>query len=315
VKERVRRPADGVTGAGGQSARPDRADEVEVTVISGLSGAGRSEAAKALEDLGWFVIDNLPPALIDKMLALALGPGHDIDRIALVIDARGGTFFSEAGAELEKLRRQVYNFRLVFLEASDDVLVRRFEASRRKHPLAEDDRVVVGIQRERELMRQFKETADLVIDTSALSVRALRRRVSVFFEGPGAGDGVRSTIISFGYKFGLPLDADMVFDVRFLPNPHWVEGLRELTGLEQPVRDYVVAQNGYEPFVDRVRSLLELCLPGYRAEGRHYLTVAIGCTGGRHRSVVLAEEIGELVRVAGFQAKVIHRDVRKQAAQ
>ncbi|HEX2236329.1 MAG TPA: RNase adapter RapZ [Actinomycetota bacterium] len=308
-------PAGGADGSGGPAAPRDRPDDVEVTVISGLSGAGRSEAARVLEDLGWFVIDNLPPALIDTMLTLALGPGHDIDRIALVIDARGGTFFHEAGAELEKLRRRVYNFRLVFLEASDDVLVRRFEATRRKHPLAEEDRVVVGIQRERQLMRQFKETADLVIDTSALSVRALRRRISVFFEGRGAGDGVRTTIISFGYKFGLPLDADLVFDVRFLPNPHWVEGLRELTGLDGPVRDYVAAQDGYGSFVERVRSLLELCLPGYQAEGRHYLTVAIGCTGGRHRSVVLAEAVGELVRAGGFQATVIHRDVRKQAAQ
>jgi UPF0042 nucleotide-binding protein len=291
-----------------------RAWDVDVTVISGLSGAGRSEAAKALEDLGWFVIDNLPPALIEKMLSLALGPGHEITRMALVIDARGGQFFTEAAAELDKLRRDVCNFRLVFLEASDDVLVRRFEASRRRHPLATEDRVVVGIKHERELMRPFREGADLIIDTSELSVRALRTRLGGFFEGPAFGDGLKTTVLSFGYKFGLPLDADIVLDVRFLPNPHWVPGLRELTGLDEPVRAYVREQEGAGDFLDRTRDLFALWLPGFQEEGRHYLTVAVGCTGGRHRSVALAEDIGAFIKEKGFAVKVLHRDVRRPTA-
>lgn len=288
-----------------------RAREVDVTVITGLSGAGRSEAAKALEDLGWFVIDNLPPALISKMLSLALAPGNDIKRIALVIDARGGTFFTEATKELEKLRRDTCNFRMVFLEASDDSLVRRFDASRRVHPLAPDDRIVVGIQRERELMGRFREGADVIIDSSNLSVRDLRTKIGALFEGATTSEGLTTTVVSFGYKFGLPLDADIVLDVRFLPNPHWVEGLRELTGVEQGVRDYVLEQGATVDFLDRTRDLFAVLLPGYHGEGRHYLTVAVGCTGGRHRSVVLADEIAGFIREKGFAATVIHRDVHR----
>lgn len=291
-----------------------RAREMDVTIMTGLSGAGRSEAAKALEDLGWFVVDNLPPALMKTMIRLALAPGNDIKRIALVIDARGGTFFIEAARELEKLRRDLCNYRLVFLEASEDALVRRFEASRRKHPLAVNDRALVGIQRERELMKPFREGADVIIDTSELSVRDLRRRLGAYFEDASAAEGLKTTIISFGYKFGLPLDADIVLDVRFLPNPHWVETLRELSGVEAPVRDYVLEQEGTAPFLDRTRDLFAILLPGYQAEGRHYLTVAIGCTGGRHRSVVLAEELARFVEDKGFSAKVVHRDVDRDAA-
>ena len=292
-----------------------RAQRVDVLVISGLSGAGRSEAAKALEDLGWFVVDNLPPALIKTMVSLALAPGNDIDLIALVIDARGGTFFSEAMKELEKLRRDVCNYRLVFLEASDDVLVRRFDASRRRHPLAPDDRVAVGIQRERDLMRPFREGADIVVDTSDMSVRALRTRLGSYFSDVSASDGLSTTVISFGYKYGLPLDADLVFDVRFLPNPHWVPDLRPLTGLEQSVKDYVLGHSVTTAFMDRLCDLLEMLLNGYQEEGRHYLTVAIGCTGGRHRSVVLSEAIGATIRDLGFRAKVVHRDVERPQAQ
>ncbi|MBA2313478.1 MAG: RNase adapter RapZ [Actinobacteria bacterium] len=288
-----------------------RARDVEVVVISGLSGAGRSEAAKALEDLGWFVVDNLPPALIKTMLSLALAPGNDMKRIAVVIDARGGTFFTEAMQQLEKLRRDVCNYRLLFLEASDDALVRRFDATRRRHPLASGDRVVVGIKRERELMRPFREGADLILDTSDLSVRALRSRIGASFEEPEAAEGLRTTVISFGYKFGLPLDADIVLDVRFLPNPHWVPGLREQTGLDQPVRDYVCDQPATAQFLDHIRSLFGLLLDGYQSEGRAYLTVAIGCTGGRHRSVVLADVIAGYIGEHGFGVRVVHRDVER----
>jgi UPF0042 nucleotide-binding protein len=280
-------------------------------VISGLSGAGRSEAAKALEDLGWFVIDNLPPALITKMLSLALAPGNDLRHIALVIDARGGTFFEEAAKALEKMRRDISNFRMVFLEASDDSLVRRFDATRRRHPLAGDDPVGVGIQRERELMSGFRDGADIIIDTSSLSVRELRAKMGSYFSPGTPAEGMKTNVISFGYKFGIPLDADIVLDVRFLPNPYWVEDLRDLTGLDDGVKEYVRSHDVTEEFLLRARDLLAVLLPGYQAEGRHYLTVAIGCTGGRHRSVVLAESIGELIREKGFGVKVIHRDVER----
>ncbi len=287
----------------------------EFLVITGMSGAGRSTAADTFEDLGWFVIDNLPPALIDKMLSLALSnEKEDVGPIALVIDARGGTFFDEAANALERLRTDVSNFRLVFLEASDDALVRRFDASRRRHPLSEDDRLIVGIQRERDLMRPFRDAADLIVDTSDLSVRELRAKLGAYFQVGATAGGLKTTIISFGYKFGLPLDADIVLDVRFLPNPHWVEGLRELAGTDTAVRDYVLRQDATSDFLERTKDLFALLLPSYEKEGRHYLTVAIGCTGGRHRSVVLAEEIGAFIRDKGFDAKVIHRDVERKAS-
>ena len=289
--------------------RRTRAQDVDVTVITGLSGAGRSEAAKALEDLGWYVIDNLPPALIAKMLSLAMAPGNDIDRIALVIDVRGGAFFGEAERELAKLRREFVNFPLVFLEPSHDVLERRFVASRRRHPPS--DRLVTGIQQARELTRPFREGADLILDSSELSVRQLRRRMATYFSADHMAEGLQTTLISFGYKYGLPMDADIVLDVRLLPNPHWIDGLRELTGQEEPVRDYVLAQDLAVDFMSRVKDLLALLLPGYQSEGRHYLTIAIGCTGGRHRSVVLSEEIGSFIQEKGYFAKVIHRDVER----
>jgi RNase adapter protein RapZ len=288
-----------------------RARDVDVTVITGLSGAGRSEAAKALEDLGWFVIDNLPPALISKMLSLALAPGNDITRVALVIDARGGTFFEEANRALAKLRRDVCNFRLIYLESSDEALVRRFDASRRKHPMALDNRVSVGIQRERQLMSVFRDGADLIIDTSRMKVRDLRTKLGAFFEGATPAEGLKTTVVSFGYKFGLPLDADLAIDVRFLPNPHWVDELRDLTGVDKAVRDYVLDQEVTTDFMDRLKDLLAVLLPGYESEGRHYLTIAVGCTGGRHRSVVLAEEVATFIKDKGFGAKVIHRDVER----
>jgi RNase adapter protein RapZ len=287
-----------------------RASEVDVTVISGLSGAGRSEAAKALEDLGWFVIDNLPPQLISKMLSLALAPGNDIQRMALVIDARGGTFFDDAMRELSKLRRDLCNFRLIFLEASDEMLERRFESTRRRHPLAEAS-VAEGIHRERDLMTPFREGADLIIDTTDLSVRELRKRLGAQLQDDSPIEGLKTTVISFGYKFGLPLDADVILDVRFLPNPHWVDDLRPLSGLDDPVRAYVMQQDGAIAFLERSKDLFAVLMAGFQDEGRHYLTVAVGCTGGRHRSVVLAEEFGAFMNDKGFPARIIHRDIER----
>lgn len=285
---------------------------VEVTVLSGLSGAGRSEAAKALEDAGWYVIDNLPPQLLEKMIALALAPGTLISRIALVVDARGGTFFLEALGALDALKEQV-EYRLVFLEASDEVLVRRFDATHRRHPLVTDDNVETGVREERELMMPFRARADLIIDTSDMNARDLRLKIAAYFGGEGDSEGLKTTVVSFGYKYGLPVDADIVLDVRFLPNPHWVDELRPFDGRDGKIKDFVLSQEGTDEFLDKAKGLFEVLLPGYREEGRHYLTVAVGCTGGRHRSVVLTEVLSEHFNRAGYPSKVLHRDVDRVA--
>ena len=288
-----------------------RTSTVDFVVITGLSGAGRSEAAKVLEDLGYFVIDNLPPPLIGRVAELAL-VGRDRSRVALVVDARGGAFaddVSELQRALEPLRALTITLRVLFLEASDEVLVRRFEQTRRRHPVA-GERVVEAIALERELLRDLRAGADLVIDTSDLNVHELRTRILAAFTDEGAG--LLVTVASFGFKYGLPLDADMVLDVRFLPNPHWVPALRPKTGQDTAVREYVLQQEGTKAFMDRVEALLEIALPGYVREGKHYLTVAIGCTGGRHRSVVLAEELGRWLAERRFRVNVTHRDMERE---
>ena len=288
-----------------------RAATVDFVVITGMSGAGRSEAAKVLEDLGYFVIDNLPPSLIGRVAELAL-VGRDQSRVALVVDARGGAFaddVSELQRALEPLRAQTITLRVLFLEASDEVLVRRFEQTRRRHPVA-GERVVEAIARERDLLRELRAGADLVIDTSDLNVHELRDRILAAFADEAAG--LLVTVASFGFKYGLPLDADVVLDVRFLPNPHWVPSLRPQTGQDRAVRDYVLEQEGTKAFMDRVEALLKIALPGYVREGKHYLTVAIGCTGGRHRSVVLAEELGRWLADRSFRVNVTHRDMERE---
>jgi UPF0042 nucleotide-binding protein len=282
---------------------------VDITVISGVSGAGRSEAAKALEDLGWYVIDNLPPQLIEQMIQLSLQPGNLITRIALVIDARNGSFFREAEAAIEALESTI-DFRLVYLDADDEVLVRRFAATLRRHPLAEGDDLVSGIREERRLMTWFRDKSDLIIDTSSMSSRDLRQKMSGYFEGQ-TGDDMRTTVVSFGYKYGLPVDADIVLDVRFLPNPHWIDELRPFDGRQDPIKEYVLGKEATTEFLDRLRDLLVTVMPGYQSEGRHFLTIAVGCTGGRHRSVVLADEIARFIADKGYQVGVVHRDVER----
>lgn len=284
---------------------------VEVAVISGLSGAGRSEAAKALEDLGWYVIDNLPPPLVGQMVNLALSPANLISRIALVMDARGGAAFEEAGDALDALGESV-NYRVVFLEASDETLVRRFDATRRRHPLVTDDNVVAGIREERALMSHFRERADLIIDTSNMTTRDLKLKIDAYFGGTDPTGTLKTTVMSFGYKYGLPLDADMVLDVRFLPNPHWIEELRPYSGLDEEIQEYVLGKAETGEFLEHTQALLKVLMPGYVHEGRHYLTIAIGCTGGRHRSVVLSEVIGRFLSECGYACKVIHRDVDRE---
>jgi RNase adapter protein RapZ len=279
-----------------------------ILLITGLSGAGRSEAARSLEDIGYFVVDNLPPALLPKMAELAASPGGP-GRVAIVVDARGGVFFRELSRALEELREQRVPSRIVFLDASDDDLVNRYEATRRRHPLAPADRVAEGIRKERLMMESLRADADLVIDTSGLTPHDLRDRIREMFAQAPPEAGLLVTVVSFGFKYGSPRDADLVLDVRFLPNPHWVDELRPLPGTNQKVREYVEGQEEYEAFMKRLESLLDVVVPGYVDEGKSYLTVAIGCTGGRHRSVVVGDDLADYFRERGHRVSVDHRDI------
>jgi UPF0042 nucleotide-binding protein len=274
-------------------------------VITGLSGAGRTQAANTFEDLGWFVIDNLPPGLIGKVADLAQAPGSTIDRVALVVGT--GAYLDELTPSLDDLRRRGARIRIMFLDASDEVLVRRYEGTRRRHPLADSDRVLDGIQRERAALEAVKAEADVVVDTSDLNVHQLRDRLLALFAEDAPNNGLQTNVVSFGYKHGLPLDVDLVFDCRFLPNPHWVDELRPFTGLDQPVRDYVMGQKETGLFLTKLDEMLALLLPAYVKEGKSYLSIAVGCTGGRHRSVVLAEELGKLLTARGFRPTMYPR--------
>ncbi len=293
-----------------RSARPaDRsAQGPGLLIVTGLSGAGRSEAARALEDLGYFVVDNLPPTLLPKMAELAARPGGP-GRLAIVVDARGGVFFGELSKSLEELQQAQVPYRILFLEAADEDLVKRYEATRRRHPLAPADRVVEGIRKERIMMESLRGEADLILDTSGLTPHELRGKIrDAFAEAPPEA-GLQVSVMSFGYKHGTPRDADLVIDCRFLPNPHWVDELRPLPGTDERVRTYVKGQQTYREFMRRLRSLLGFMVPGFVAEGKSYLTVAVGCTGGRHRSVVIAEELASFFRDKGLPVSVEHRDL------
>jgi UPF0042 nucleotide-binding protein len=282
----------------------------EFLVVTGLSGAGRSQAGAALEDIGWYVMDNIPTALINKVAELVSGPGPEAQRLALVVGRHAGQL-GELQAAIQQLRASGERFKVLFLDSSDEVLVRRFEGTRRRHPLGEEG-VVEAIADERRQLRPIKEMADVVVDTSDLNVNQLRERLAELFSN-GETIAMQILVLSFGFKHGVPLDVDNVLDVRFLPNPHWVEAMRPLTGLDEPVRRYVLAQPEAKEFLDRVEHLLKFLVPAYVKEGKSYLTIAIGCTGGRHRSVVLAEEIADSLSRLGYYPSVSHRDVERPA--
>ncbi|MCA1823723.1 MAG: RNase adapter RapZ [Frankia sp.] len=283
---------------------------LDLTIITGLSGAGRSEAAKCLEDQGWFVVDNLPPALLGTMAELVARSQTAVTRVAVVVDVRGRAFFADLRAALGQIDERGIARRVLFLEASDEVLVRRFEHVRRPHPLQDGDRVVDGIARERELLQELRGEADLVIDTSELNVHELRSKVATAFGE--TEPQLRATVVSFGYKYGLPVDADLVVDCRFLPNPHWVPELRAFTGQDEQVRDYVLMQPGAAEFIKQYDEVLRLLLDGYAREGKRYLTLAVGCTGGKHRSVVIAEELGRRLAEHDATVSVVHRDLGRE---
>ncbi len=283
----------------------------EFLVVTGMSGAGRSTAAATLEDMGWFVIDNLPAALIMKMVEMVDRPGSGMERVVLVI-GRGGAdtgteYYDDLGAVLDDLRLTRRRVRVLFLDAPDDVLVRRYEGTRRRHPLAARG-VEESIADERKLLGPVRERADLLIDTAELNSNQLRARILEAF-GDEEAPLMQTSVISFGYKHGLPLDVDIVFDCRFLPNPYWVEELQPYSGIDAPVRDYVLGQPDSLAFLEKVDDLLTSILPAFHREGKSYLTIAIGCTGGRHRSVVLAEALAELLGAHGQGVSVFHRDI------
>jgi UPF0042 nucleotide-binding protein len=283
----------------------------ELVIITGMSGAGRSTAANVLEDLGWFVVDNLPPALIPTLTELGGRAQGNVPRIAAVVDVRSGSFFADLTEALARLKNDGINPRIIYLEASDAVLVRRHEAVRRPHPLQGDGRLVDGIARERDMVGDLRADADIIIDTSDLNVHELSAKVLQAFEENGR-TGLHATLISFGYKYGLPVDADLVADCRFLPNPHWVPELRPLTGQDAAVRDYVLQQRGAKEFIDGYTSLLEVVSAGYLREGKRFATVAIGCTGGKHRSVAITEQLKQRLSDLGMDVVVVHRDLGRE---
>jgi RNase adapter protein RapZ len=290
-----------MTDGDGERTVPD------IVIITGMSGAGRSTAAKSLEDLGWFVVDNLPPGLLPTMMDLA--GRASLAGIAAVVDVRSRAFSTDLKTAVSELGIRGVSPQVIFLEASDDTLVRRFESVRRPHPLQGAGRVVDGIAAERELLRDVRGDADVVLDTSALNVHELRSRMHGYFGGDSV-TGLRLNIVSFGYKYGLPVDADLVADCRFLPNPHWVQALRPLSGLDGPVRDYVLGQPAASAFLAAYLSVLEVSLAGFEHEGKRFVTLAVGCTGGKHRSVAIAEQLA--TRLGGRDVTVTHRDLGRE---
>ena len=288
----------------------DAAAPLEVVVVTGLSGAGKISAGRVLEDLGFFVVDNLPPALLAPMVEL--GARGDLRRFAAVVDVRSRAFSSDLAEAIRLLAEDGHRPRVVYVHARDEVLVRRYESNRREHPLQGSGRLSDGIAAERALLTGIAGDADLWVDTSDLNVHQLRATLESAFLRDGTAPELTATVLSFGFKYGLPLDADLVVDARFLPNPHWVPELRPLTGRDPEVRDHVLGAPDAETFLDRYLEVLRLLVPGYRREGKRYLTLAVGCTGGKHRSVAIAEEFARRLSAEGVTASARHRDLGRE---
>ena len=286
----------------------------EVVVVTGMSGAGRSTVAHAMEDLGWYVVDNLPPALLSNLCDMA---AKTVTNMAVVIDVRGRQFFDDLNVALSEIGERGIARRILFVDAADDVLIRRFESTRRPHPLQGADRIVDGITKERDRLREIRSIADIVIDSSALNIHQLEKKIEELFHDDGSAD-LRVNILSFGYKYGIPVDADLVMDCRFIPNPHWIPELRPLNGLDKPVSENVLSANNVQEFLTRYQALFETMSKGFVSEGRKYLTLAVGCTGGKHRSVAVAEELVRRFnsqKAAGehsISAASIHRDLGRE---
>lgn len=279
-----------------------------IVVVTGLSGAGRSVAAGALEDFGWFVIDNLPGALVSKVGELALSSTSGYDKVALVM----GGYNEEVSAAINELRGKIGDVTTIFLEASSDVLVRRYESTKRRHPLAGDVSLASAIESEREHLSAARAAADLVVDTSDLNPHQLREQLRWHFQDMEVDESsMRLTLLSFGFKHGLPLDVDIVLDCRFLPNPHWDNDLRPLSGKDPEIQEYVIDRPATQKFLEHLETMLQDLLPAYEEEGKSYLTIAFGCTGGRHRSVAVAEGMGRILKERGWHPRVTHRDIER----
>ena len=281
----------------------------ELLILTGMSGAGRSTVAHALEDLHWYVVDNLPAALLPALTEKV--HSGEIGRLAVVLDVRGGAFFNDLNSSLDELSKKNIAFRLLFLDASDQALVQRFEATRRPHPLQGDGTIINGIAAERAKLDELRSRADVVIDTSNLNVHQLDKRIGEIF-GAGQSQGIRMNILSFGYKYGIPVDSDLLVDCRFIPNPHWIPELRPLNGRDEPVRKAVLSAPGVHKFIDDYVALLISMSDGFLTEGKKFVTVAIGCTGGKHRSVAISEEIAARLNRPGVTAHAMHRDVGRE---
>lgn len=284
---------------------------LEVVIVTGLAGSGKSTAIHVLEDLGYYCIDNLPPVLIPRFLELCERSLESIRRVALGIDLREGQFFADSADVVDELRGGGQRVHILFLDAADEVLIRRFSETRRPHPMAGTGGPMQGIQRERERLIPLRERAERILDTSALTVHQLRDELTRLYGDPQSSDRLTLTVVSFGYKFGVPTDADMVLDARFLANPYFVEELRPKTGMDAAVAEFVLARPETQDFLAAVDRLLVLALPLYQREGKTYFTIAVGCTGGRHRSVALVDRLAELLLEKGYRVRVRHRDLER----
>ena len=279
-------------------------------IVTGLSGAGKTQATRALEDLGYFCVDNLPPKLISKFAEMCTQSGGNIEKVALVIDIRGGIFFEDFLETLNYLKQNEFKYEILFLEATDEVLIKRFKETRRSHPLSPDGRVLTGITQEREKLREVKNLADIMIDTSKYEIRHLREKINQAY-----GDNVHPkkqlsvTVLSFGFKYGIPVDSDLVFDVRFIPNPFYIPELKQYSGNDEPVKQYVLKQTETVNFIEKLVDMLKYLIPNYIKEGKRQLIISIGCTGGRHRSVAIANEVYEQLNKENYNARIEHRDV------
>ncbi len=284
--------------------------QIDVILVTGMSGAGRSTATRALEDIGWFVVDNLPPTLMTNVVDyVAQRTGSR--KVAVVADVRGGQLFEELRESLATIKSTGHDLRVLFLEAGDEALVRRYESSRRPHPLQRDDSLLGAVQRERKLLSDLRADSDIVIDTSNLNVHELRRSIEASF-GDDDHVALRATVMSFGFKYGIPVDADLVADLRFLPNPYWDPKLKDLTGLDAAVNDYVVASDQAQEFLTKYAELINLVEDGYLREGKRFVTIAMGCTGGKHRSVAMAENLSARLVKSGVEVRVVHRDLGRE---
>lgn len=287
---------------------------MKLIIVSGLSGAGRTQAIRFFEDFGYFCVDNMPPALIPKFAELCGAADKKIDKVAIVVDIRGREFFNDLFNSLKKVTKMGYQYEILFLEASDQTLIKRYKETRRNHPLASGDRIINGINEERKLLAEVKHRATHVIDTSNLLTRQLREELQKIYITGEKFEGMIINVVSFGFKYGLPIDADLVFDVRFLPNPYYIDELRRFSGNDDAVKNYVMKWDAAKEFIKKTSELLEFLIPNYIKEGKSQLVIAVGCTGGRHRSVTIANALYESLKANGHTTLIYHRDLNLDGA-